>query len=46
MLIALVDIADFLLQILTWVIIIQVIISWLFAFNGINPHSCWARAFA
>lgn len=46
MLIALVDIADFLLQILTWVIIIQVIISWLFAFNVINPHSGGARAFA
>ena len=46
MLIALVDIADFLLQILTWVIIIQVIISWLFAFNVINPRSGGARAFA
>ena len=45
MLIALVDIADFLLQILTWVIIIQVIISWLFAFNVINPHSGGVRAF-
>ena len=45
MLLALFQIADFLLQVLTWLIIIQVIISWLFAFNVINPHSGGVRAF-
>jgi len=39
MLIAFVDIADFLLTILTWIIIGQVILSWLLAFNVLNIHS-------
>jgi YggT family protein len=46
MLIALVDIADLLLSILTWVIIIQVILSWLLAFNVLNTSSQGVRAFA
>src|SRR3954447_3227213 len=46
MLIALVDIADLLLSILTWIIIGQVIISWLFAFNVLNTSSGGVRAFA
>jgi YggT family protein len=45
MLLALVDIADLLLSILTWIIIIQVILSWLFAFNVLNTHSGGVRAF-
>jgi YggT family protein len=39
MLIALVDIADLLLSIITWIIIAQVILSWLFAFNILNTGS-------
>ena len=46
MLIALVDIADLLLSILTWVIIIQVILSWLLAFNVLNTSSGGVRAIA
>jgi YggT family protein len=46
MLIALVDIADLLLTILTWVIIIQVILSWLLAFNVLNTQSHGVRTFA
>lgn len=45
MLIALVDIADMLLTVLTWIIIIQVILSWLFAFNVLNTSSGGVRAF-
>ena len=45
MLIALVDIADLLLSILTWIIIGQVILSWLLAFNVLNIHSGGVRAF-
>ena len=43
---AFVGIIDWILWILTWVIIIQVILSWLFAFNVINPHSQGVRNFA
>ena len=39
MLIALFDIADLLLNVLAWIIIIQVILSWLFAFNVLNSGS-------
>jgi YggT family protein len=46
MLLALVDIVDLLLTILTWVIIIQVALSWLFAFNVLNISSGGVRAFA
>lgn len=43
MLAALVDIADLLLTIVTWVIIIQVLLSWLLAFNVLNIHSGGVR---
>ena len=46
MLIALVDIANLLLSILTWIIIGQVILSWLLAFNVLNTSSGGVRAFA
>jgi YggT family protein len=38
-------IIDALLQILGWVIIAQVILSWLLAFNILNPGSGGVRAF-
>src|SRR3954453_20846194 len=46
MLIALVDIIDFLLTIVTWIIIAQVILSWLFAFNVLNTSSNGVRTLA
>ena len=46
MLFALVDIANLLLTILSWVIIIQVILSWLFAFNVLNTGSQGVRQLA
>ena len=46
MLRALVDIADLLLTVVTWVIIIQVILSWLLAFNVLNTSSGGVRAIA
>jgi YggT family protein len=46
MLIALVDIADMLLTILMWVIIIQVVLSWLLAFNVLNASSGGVRTVA
>ena len=45
MLSALFDIADFLLAILGWIIIGQVILSWLFAFNVLNTSSQGLRNF-
>jgi YggT family protein len=45
MLMALVQIADLLLTILTWIIIVQVILSWLLAFNVLNIHSGGVRNF-
>lgn len=36
---ALFNIADYLLQILIWLIIVQVVLSWLFAFNVLNTGS-------
>ena len=44
MAIALINILQLLLTVLTWIIIAQVIISWLFAFNVINPHSGFMRS--
>jgi len=41
-----IDIAHYLLTIATWVIIIQVVLSWLFAFNVLNTSSGGVRAFA
>src|SRR5436189_6397652 len=46
MLNAVVQIAQYLLWLLTWVIIIQVILSWLLAFNVLNTSSGGVRAFA
>jgi YggT family protein len=45
MLFALFQIADYLLRILGWVIIAQVILSWLVAFNVLNTNSQGLRAF-
>ena len=45
MLIALVDIVNLLLTVLTWIIIIQVLLSWLLVFNVLNVHSGGVRNF-
>ena len=42
---ALFQIVDFLLRILGWIIIAQVILSWLVAFNVLNTSSQGLRAF-
>ena len=41
-----IDILHYLLTIVTWVIIIQVILSWLFVFNVLNTSSGGVRALA
>jgi YggT family protein len=46
MLHAVFQIVHYLLTILTWIIIIQVVLSWLFAFNVLNTSSHGVRAFA
>ena len=46
MLQALVEIIDLLLNVLFWIIIIQVIMSWLLAFNVLNTSSNGVRTFA
>ena len=46
MLHAVFQIAHYLFSILTWIIIIQVVISWLFAFNILNTSSAGVRTFA
>jgi YggT family protein len=46
MLYALVEIANLLLTILTWVIIIQVVLSWLLVFNVLNTSSQGVRTLA
>ena len=43
MAIALIDILQLLLWVLSWIVIAQVIISWLYAFNVINPGSGFMR---
>ena len=45
MLIALFQVADLLLRVLGWIIIGQVILSWLIAFNVLNTSSGGVRAF-
>ena len=45
MLYALFTIIDMVLQLLVWIIIIQVILSWLVAFNVINTHNDFMRSF-
>ena len=44
MIIALLDVVLFLLRILSMVVIVQVICSWLVAFNVINLHQPFVRA--
>ena len=46
MLAALVEIIDLLLNVLFWIIIAQVILSWLLAFNVLNTGSNGVRTFA
>jgi YggT family protein len=46
MIIALVDIANLLLSIVTWIIIAQVVLSWLFVFNVLNTSSNGVRTLA
>jgi len=41
---ALLQIVDLLLYIVTWIIIIQAILSWLVAFNVINTHNDFVRS--
>ena len=43
---ALIEICHYLLTILTWVIIIQVVLSWLLAFNVLNTSSNGVRTIA
>ena len=45
MIYALIDVLVLLLNVLMWIIIIQVILSWLFAFNVLNTGSGGVRAF-
>ena len=45
MLLAILGIADLLLRVLGWIIIGQVILSWLIAFNVLNTSSNGVRAF-
>lgn len=45
MVLALIDIANLLLSVLMWIIIIQVVLSWLLAFNVLNTGSGGVRAF-
>src|SRR3954447_19619007 len=43
---ALIEIGHYLLSIVTWIIIIQVVLSWLFAFNVLNTSSGGVRTVA
>ena len=45
MTLALFGVADLLLRVLMYIIIAQAILSWLVAFNVINTHSDFVRAF-
>lgn len=45
MVLALIDIANLLLTVLMWIIIVQVVLSWLLAFNVLNTGSGGVRAF-
>ena len=44
--ITVIGVAEILLDVIWWVIIVQVILSWLFAFNVLNVNSGGVRAFA
>ena len=41
---ALIDILQMLLWVLSWIVIVQVVLSWLYAFNVINPSSGFMRS--
>lgn len=43
MLLAVFNVVDLLLRVLTWIIIIQAILSWLVAFNVINTYNDFVR---
>jgi len=43
---SLIEIADLLLSVLTWIIIAQVVLSWLFEFNVLNTSSHGVRTVA
>jgi YggT family protein len=45
MLLSLFQILDVLLQVVWWIIIIQVVLSWLVVFNVINTHNDFVRTF-
>ncbi|MGZ8997222.1 MAG: YggT family protein [Allosphingosinicella sp.] len=45
MLLALIDVVLILLNVLWWIIVIQMILSWLVAFNVINTHNDLIRSF-
>jgi YggT family protein len=45
MVLALIGIADLLLSVVMWMIIIQVVLSWLFVLNVLNANSGGLRAF-
>ena len=45
MLLALIDVLLILLNVLWWIIVIQMILSWLVAFNVINTHNDIIRSF-
>lgn len=45
MVMALFGVADLLLRVLMYIIIIQAILSWLVAFNVINTHNDFVRSF-
>ena len=45
MALALIDVLIFLLRVLWWIIIIQMILSWLVAFNVINTYNDFMRTF-
>jgi YggT family protein len=44
MLFSVFQVLDLLLQVLTWIIILQAVLSWLVAFNVINTHSDFVRS--
>jgi len=44
MIIALFDIAHILLQVVVWIMIAQVVLSWLVAFNVVNTHNDFVRS--
>ncbi|MEO7177863.1 MAG: YggT family protein [Allosphingosinicella sp.] len=43
MLLALIDVVIILLKVVWWIIVIQMILSWLIAFNVVNTHNGFVR---